>query len=659
MSFRILSWNINGLRSFKTDMKKLLSGLEADIVCFQETKVTRDMLEEPQAIVDGYSSYFNFSRKRSGYSGVATYCSQHATPSAAQEGLSGMYGGELHDRVGTMEALLTAWSEDELKDLDSEGRAVITQHTFKGKDGTNLEVAVINVYCPRVDPEKPERRIFKLRFYELLRQRAAAIYATGCHVIILGDINTSHKRIDHCDPDETEIFEDRLERRYLDKFLIPLCKKEIDRSVEKGFCKEYEMNSFPSGTSSKDRISPQSQEASQIPSLSSMSEKTGTDVHQDLVSYNSDEGHMMYEDVDAQITLVREDLEKNDPHRMPEGKARHTDIEAEEFSDDHLLVSGTDFRVVDTFRYFYPDRKEAFSCWNTFTNARSTNYGTRIDYLLCNEEFLPYVEDSLILQDVMGSDHCPVAIVITGELVSSVKFPCMCTKFFPEFRGQQQKLSSYFQPISSSPECQTKTNKNSFPLSKTGSLIGKTLLSTAKRKTSNTQTKSANKKVHVEKQMKLSSFFVSKVSNQKNQTVSSNLEGNRCLDQNLSETEDSQSAATHVNDSSHIISESYEGSGSCPLNISSNCFSTVAEDIKTCPESGSKSSNQAKKSGWGFLMKGPQPPPLCSGHKEPTVLLTVKKKGPNINRQFYACARGVGKEGDPNARCNFFKWVGR
>lgn len=66
-------------------------------------------------------------------------------------------------------------------------------------------MALINVYCPRVDPEKPERRIFKLRFYELLRQRAAAIHATGCHVIILGDINTSHKQIDHCDPDETEV----------------------------------------------------------------------------------------------------------------------------------------------------------------------------------------------------------------------------------------------------------------------------------------------------------------------------------------------------------------------------------------------------------------------------------------------------------------------
>lgn len=70
-----------------------------------------------------------------------------------------------------------------------------------------MKMAVINVYCPHVDPEKPERRVYKMRFYELLRQRAAVIRSTGYHVIIVGDINTSHKRIDHCDPVDTEVIE--------------------------------------------------------------------------------------------------------------------------------------------------------------------------------------------------------------------------------------------------------------------------------------------------------------------------------------------------------------------------------------------------------------------------------------------------------------------
>lgn len=454
-----------------------------------------------------------------------------------------------------------------------------------------------------------------------------------------------------------QVFEHRLERRYLDKFLIPLYKKEKDlQSIEKSLHKKCEVNAVSSSTRDKGRISPQSQEFSQISSPSLLSEKKGiSNVNQELVSYDSDEKSIIYEDVNTRIRV-----EQNDASRKQEGDARNTEkFEEEEFSDDHLLESGTDFRMVDIFRYFYPDRKEAFTCWNTFTNARSTNYGTRIDYLLCNEEFLPCIEDSLILQDVMGSDHCPVAVLIKGELISSGKFPCICTKFFPEFRGQQQKLSSYFQPKSSLPDSQTKTNKNISPVVKTGSLIVQSLQSTAKRKSSNTKIKSVNKKLHIDKQMKLSSFFSSKVSNQKNQTVSPNVEVNRCEnqspEQNLNEMENSQSAPSHVNESDHISVELNEGSSAC----SSNDLPKTAESRKSCSESGLKSTSQAKKSGWGFLMKGPEPPPLCPGHKEPAVLLTVKKKGPNINRQFYACARGVGKEGDPNARCNFFKWVGK
>ena len=40
MPFNILTWNINGLRSNKTEMKSFLDGLDADIICIQETKIT-------------------------------------------------------------------------------------------------------------------------------------------------------------------------------------------------------------------------------------------------------------------------------------------------------------------------------------------------------------------------------------------------------------------------------------------------------------------------------------------------------------------------------------------------------------------------------------------------------------------------------------------
>lgn len=47
MPLRIMSWNINGLRSLKTDLKEFLTSLNADIICLQETKVTRKFSDAP------------------------------------------------------------------------------------------------------------------------------------------------------------------------------------------------------------------------------------------------------------------------------------------------------------------------------------------------------------------------------------------------------------------------------------------------------------------------------------------------------------------------------------------------------------------------------------------------------------------------------------
>ncbi len=68
-----------------------------------------------------------------------------------------------------------------------------------------------------------------------------------------------------------------------------------------------------------------------------------------------------------------------------------------------------DHGFVDTFRYFHKDAVE-YSWWDLKTRARERNVGWRIDYFFVNKEFLPKVTDAFILQEVMGSDHCPVGI---------------------------------------------------------------------------------------------------------------------------------------------------------------------------------------------------------------------------------------------------------
>ncbi|XP_018581074.2 DNA-(apurinic or apyrimidinic site) endonuclease 2 [Scleropages formosus] len=226
---KIVTWNINGIRAFKGGVKKALDVLDADIVCLQETKVTRDLLDERTAIVEGYNSYFSFSRGRSGYSGVATFCKDSATPVAAEEGLTGLLTS--HDGAVGCYGDQNGFSAEELQLLDNEGRAVITQHKVKCEDSEET-LTVLNVYCPRADPEKPERKQFKLHFYRLLQARAEAILESGSHVIVLGDINTSHKPIDHCDPADVENFQDHPGRKWLNSFLIGECKEESCSNVE-------------------------------------------------------------------------------------------------------------------------------------------------------------------------------------------------------------------------------------------------------------------------------------------------------------------------------------------------------------------------------------------------------------------------------------------
>lgn len=321
-----------------------------------------------------------------------------------------------------------------------------------------------------------------------------------------------------------------------------------------------------------------------------------------------------------------------------------SEMEPEDEAEDQLLLSATTFQMVDTFRYFYPLKEEAFTCWNVFTNSRSTNYGTRIDYIFCDEGFLPHIKDSLVLQDVMGSDHCPVAVEVRGTLVPSTQLPSCCTKFFPEFRGQQQKLSSYFKPI-----CASDKYKK-FELHKSSQPSEAVLQNTAKRKNEPGKTKSRDKKQCKEKQRSISSFFSMKANDQNLSGKYTGLEDTKCGSQTseeLGSVPDSHNTGHFSGSESQSPASSQDNS--C-LQPTQNCKENTEDSVKL-----SKTKNQ----GWEFLMKGPKPPPLCPGHREPCVLQTVKKKGPNINRQFYACRRGVGKEGDPNARCNFFKWASR
>ena len=68
--------------------------------------------------------------------------------------------------------------------------------------------------------------------------------------------------------------------------------------------------------------------------------------------------------------------------------------------------------LIDSFRYFYPDLEDAYSWWSYRFHAREKNIGWRIDYFVVSESLKNRLEDAVIYKDVMGSDHCPVGLIL-------------------------------------------------------------------------------------------------------------------------------------------------------------------------------------------------------------------------------------------------------
>ena len=86
------------------------------------------------------------------------------------------------------------------------------------------------------------------------------------------------------------------------------------------------------------------------------------------------------------------------------GKHGFTYEEREGF--DNILKAG----FTDTFRHFYPEKKDAYTWWTHWANARARNVGWRIDYWLASPKLINNVKSAAIHADVIGSDHCPVSI---------------------------------------------------------------------------------------------------------------------------------------------------------------------------------------------------------------------------------------------------------
>ena len=91
------------------------------------------------------------------------------------------------------------------------------------------------------------------------------------------------------------------------------------------------------------------------------------------------------------------------------GSAGFSDEERSAFTQ--LLDSG----FTDSFRHLYPDATGAYSWWSYRFNARKNNAGWRIDYFLVSNRIADRISEACIHPDILGSDHCPVSLVLSEK----------------------------------------------------------------------------------------------------------------------------------------------------------------------------------------------------------------------------------------------------
>lgn len=181
---KLISWNVNGIRAaVKKGLIQFIQKEQADIYCFQETKVHDQQLPFDITNIDDYQANFVNAQKK-GYSGVANY--SRLKPNEITKG----FGNEK---------------------FDQEGRTLI----YKFND-----FSLYNVYFPNGKASQ-ERLDYKMAFYQALLEHLQLKLKAQEKIIICGDVNTAHREIDLARPKENTQISGFLsiERAWIDQLL--------------------------------------------------------------------------------------------------------------------------------------------------------------------------------------------------------------------------------------------------------------------------------------------------------------------------------------------------------------------------------------------------------------------------------------------------------
>jgi len=181
---KILSYNVNGIRAaMRKDILPWLQTTDADVVCIQETKATKEQVDLESIQAAGYPYHYWFSAQKKGYSGVAIFCKQEPT----------------HVAYGTG-----------IESMDFEGRNIRVD--FK-------EVSIMSLYLP--SGTNSARLEHKLEYMALFQEYVNTLKKELPNLVICGDYNICHQAIDIHNPVSNKNSSGFLpiERAWLDDFI--------------------------------------------------------------------------------------------------------------------------------------------------------------------------------------------------------------------------------------------------------------------------------------------------------------------------------------------------------------------------------------------------------------------------------------------------------
>ncbi|GAB2279454.1 hypothetical protein Dimus_014093 [Dionaea muscipula] len=609
---KIVTYNVNGLRqriSQFGSLLNLLNSLDADIICFQEIKLTRQELTTDLAMAEGYESFFSITRTsgkgRTGYSGVATFCRVNSTfssveaalPITAEEGLTGLLdnSGSSDSSSGQTfgdDHYLMEFKRDELLTIDSEGRCMITDHGH---------FVLFNIYGPRADSDDADRIQFKANFYKILQKRWDLLQGQGRRIVVVGDLNIAPAAIDRCDarPD----FEKNEFRRWFRALLVKNGGSFHDIFRDMHPERKDAYTCWPVHTGAEEF-----NYGSRIDHILAC----GLCLHE----VHDQEGHNLMachvKDCDIMTQFGRWK-----PGITPRWKGgRITKLEG----SDHVPVYVVFKDIPDIPAHNTPSLSSRYM-------PEIRGFQQTIVSILMKRKVTEQFSVSW-MGSIPASDQDQTKKLTVCESMKGTYHD------FSISSAQSEELASF--QVDAKEDDMRKSNSGEYvAIGRHGCL--KSIPNAEKNRTA--------KRVQPS-QLSLNSFF-QKVPNltnagsdcTKDDKFYNEIDVAMSYDEPSTKTSklDGISRTTEKSDFNILVAAKEQESASVP----------TGEDKK-----------HAALLEWQRIQQLMQDSiPRCDGHQEPCVSRVVKKQGPNFGRRFYVCARAEGPASNPETRCDFFRWA--